>query len=168
MLLQPYGRAYVSYKYHTNDRQTKLWFPLINLLLSKKILQLDRIELGRLIRWITGHNFLRRHQNLLDPDNYVTDLCRLCGTCPETAEHILTQCVTLDHTRKHCMNVPYMEPPYKWSLEGLRNLLSLIADKMEASTGVSNLDIFDKDGAIRTVFLDSTAQVPRDSSSDIE
>lgn len=76
-------------------RQTKIWFPIPDLKKSKQIMKLDRITLGRLIRWITGHVFLRRHQHIIDPWNFTDPFCRMCQLDTETPDHIITSCPRL-------------------------------------------------------------------------
>jgi hypothetical protein len=70
--------------------QTKIFFPKPDPLKSKHILQLDRDTLGRLFRWISGHNFLLRHSNLLQPVHFPNPLCRLCNFEPETSSHLMS------------------------------------------------------------------------------
>ena len=50
-------------------RQTKSWFPEVNLGASKTLLTENRISYSRAIRWITGHNFLRRHRYVVNQDD---------------------------------------------------------------------------------------------------
>ncbi len=122
-------------------RQTKLWFPEVNLALSRKIISLDRETLGRFIRWLTGHNFLRRHQNLLDPDTYPSRTCRLCYQEPETAEHVIADCITLDPTRRMHFSRSHLTKPYKWNFEEMKNFLATIAEVMEKEDHMGPISI---------------------------
>ena len=138
-------------------RQTKLWFPEAKPGISRFLLKQTREDLGRLIRWFTGHNFLRRHQNLLDPDSYTSRICRLCYTEPETAEHIVADCVTLDHTRRFFMGTPSLTKPYEWDISKLHAFLAYIGDKLEDSGPISAIQIVQRDDSWGEVFIDSTA-----------
>ena len=55
-------------------RQTKIWFPSLNIKCSNILTGLPRLELGLVIQMITGHNRLNRHENLCNPD--VSPTCR--------------------------------------------------------------------------------------------
>lgn len=113
-------------------RQTKIWFPEPDTKKSKAILALDRLAIGRLIRWYTGHNFTRRHQHIIDPDLYQTNVCRLCLHGVESAEHLLTDCPILEHSRNYYLlfnqldtildiNPQYLADFIKDVLEGLED-----------------------------------------------
>ena len=62
-------------------RQTKIWFPEPSFRKSRKILALPREEF-RVVRWLTGHAFLRLH-------NF-------------RADHIMLKCVRLRLLRAEC------------------------------------------------------------------
>ena len=75
-------------------RQTKLWYPLgVKTGVSRYLLKLPRQELGLTIQFLTGHGFMRRHQNIIDP--YVDLTCRLCGAGDESPEHLWHECLGL-------------------------------------------------------------------------
>lgn len=112
-------------------RQTKIWFPSPDLAKSQLIMTHDRITLGKLIRWLTGHNFLRRHQHLINPDTYESAKCRLCYTSDETAAHLLLECPILNSTRNHFLHHRRPQPPIKWDVPSLKNFIDYIADTME-------------------------------------
>ena len=57
--------------------QTKIWFPFLREDRSPLIGRLSRIDLGLLIQFITGHNYLRRHRKVMGEGNDTS--CRLCG-----------------------------------------------------------------------------------------
>ena len=144
-------------------RQTKLWFPEVNLEKSRKIISLDRERLGPFIRWITGHNYLRRHQNLLEPDIYTSRTCRLCHQEPETAEHLIADCVFLDPTRRNFFNRPHLSKPYEWTFEEMSTFLSCIAEQMEQDGEMSSARIIGPNNEDMEIFIDSI--IPNDFAS---
>ena len=60
---------------------------------AKKILQLPRLKMKRLVEIITGHNNLSYFQFKIDPD--VNPLCRFCEEANETFHHFITDCPRL-------------------------------------------------------------------------
>ena len=70
-------------------RQTKLFYPVINPKKSKEVLKQNRKELSKYVRFITGHNFLNRHNLLVNPALDTSKLCRNCGEEEETGDHII-------------------------------------------------------------------------------
>ena len=75
-------------------RQTKIFFPSVNLRISAKINSYPRTVFSAFVHFITGHNFLNRHVGLISLgfDDSVTGSCRYCDEDLETSEHILTSC----------------------------------------------------------------------------
>jgi ribonuclease HI len=74
-------------------RQTKKWFPQRSPAKSAELLKLNRTLYSRVVRWITGHNFLKRHMSLCQgKDEYISPYCRLCKLKRETSGHLLTTC----------------------------------------------------------------------------
>ena len=72
-------------------RQTKLWFPQgVRPGISRSIRSLPRLDLGVWIQFLTGHCWLNRHCNVIDP--YVDATCRLCGEGEESPEHLWFEC----------------------------------------------------------------------------
>jgi ribonuclease HI len=94
-------KEYVVKKWNTewanypHCRQTKLFFPTIHLGKSKKIYKCDKETFGAVVRWMTGHNGLLYHNNLINPSFYQESMCRLCNEEEETAAHLLTECPVL-------------------------------------------------------------------------
>ena len=76
-------------------RQTKIFFPEVDVAKSNHLLRLNRDHFGRAIRWLTGHCFLNRHNNLLHPTETTDPQCRLCQMDVETSSHIICQCEAL-------------------------------------------------------------------------
>ena len=73
-------------------RQTKIFFPEVNTSHSRHLIKQHREDFGRAARWLTGHCFLNRHNNLLYPTEFPISTCRLCNWKPETSSHIICEC----------------------------------------------------------------------------
>ena len=72
-------------------RQTKDFFPAIDKARSYKILTCSRSQWGKLNQLMTGHNFLRRHNNIVDSkESAICDLCDF-GYVQDT-KHIVAEC----------------------------------------------------------------------------
>ncbi len=81
----------------TECRQTKQWFPSTDKHKSHKILNLSRFLYSHMVQIITGHNFMKRHESLVqDTDD---SECRLCLEEEETSYHIFAECPALARTR---------------------------------------------------------------------
>ena len=73
-------------------RQSKLWFPEPNTDVAKSCMRLSRKNLSTVIRWTTGHCFLRYHEHLQDEANMPDPSCRLCGMKVESSFHVIAEC----------------------------------------------------------------------------
>ena len=103
-------------------RQTRIFFPSVNKGVSKKLLALDRVTLSNCVQVITGHNFLNRHNSLID--NSHNKLCRLCELEPESGSHIITDCEVLWPERADAFKQNFLDPDVpKWDVWGLVNFL---------------------------------------------
>ena len=78
-------------------RQTKYFVGIPSKVRAKLLLEIPREPLGRLIRFLTGHAFLRRHNAIVfhglnPPPGDVS--CRLCEDkySDETPHHLITEC----------------------------------------------------------------------------
>ena len=80
-------------------------------------MQLDRKQLGRFLRLVTGHNSLQVHCHRINRDEPVT--CRLCGEEQETFPHLLNTCSSLVDVRLEIFGDQSWSPPEGWSLEKL-------------------------------------------------
>ena len=74
-------------------RQTELFFHHPDKNKAKVILRLSRGYLTTFIRATTGHNFLGKHQNHIDP--YISAVCHLCKEDVETFFHFMVECPNL-------------------------------------------------------------------------
>ena len=74
--------CYISNKWqewwdhHPHCRQTKIFFLLISNKHLKELFNLQREDLGRCLRCITGHNFMLRHNNIVNPASFPNTNCR--------------------------------------------------------------------------------------------
>ena len=96
-------------------RQTKHWFPYPRPDISFKILNTQRRIYSVLVQIMTGHNYMQRHQHLIDTTNGVEGdgpVCLLCKKGEMTSEHIIGQCEELIGLRiKHFMEIE-LKPPF--------------------------------------------------------
>merc|ERR1712110_1062212 len=92
--------------------QSKLWFPEgPRLGLTYTLLSMPRASLSHMIGFITGHNFLKRHEDLIaakraekDGEDHVPDKwCDFCGGGEQTSRHILSDCDALAALRQMCL-----------------------------------------------------------------
>ena len=78
--------------YPEECRQTKQWFSHISKRRSMRILKCTRLQWGKLVQLMTGHNFLARHNYVVDNDldphcplctlDYIQDSCHFFAECP--------------------------------------------------------------------------------------
>lgn len=106
----------------------KVFFPNLRLKASEAIMKLPRDEFSRLARWVSGMNGLYSHESKIDPE-ITTDRCRLCSGLEddydeiESAEHLTFKCAKLIWTRASALGYYEIDPPYVWTVKGLRNFL---------------------------------------------
>ena len=97
-------------------RQTKLWFPSPDPVRSKTLLHLPRKDFGSVVRWVTGHCYLARHQSLI---HHNSPTCNLCQLAEETPWHLLWDCPAVPFRLKL--------PPDKWSITELRDSINALS-----------------------------------------
>ena len=81
-------------------------------------MKLSTVKLGRVIRLMSGHNWLNYFLNKLDPD--ISPLCGLCEEEDETFGHWATECQVLRTTSTEILEVATNECiliPNKWCLD---------------------------------------------------
>jgi hypothetical protein len=78
-------------------RQTKIFFPIVNKNRSRAVYQLSRQTCGRMVRYLTGHAYLKYHESLVWKTG--DDRCRFCGEAREEANHLLLTCPRLTQAR---------------------------------------------------------------------
>ena len=113
-------------------RQSKDWFPDgPRPRFAFEILHLPRPLCSQIIHFVTGHNFLKRHEALVNTAVFNKALeeeeqmghtgepleppcakCSLCGKDEETSYHIMTKCVILTHIRFAVFGREDILPPY--------------------------------------------------------
>ena len=92
---------------HKECRQTKIWFPNPDQNKFKKLIKLNRETFSTMVRWVTGHNFLKRHNAIIEPEPHDPN-CRYFGLEPETSSHLITQCEVLCHYRAEIFNTHFL------------------------------------------------------------
>ena len=107
-----------------HHRQTKIFFPEINPNKSKHLIKLTRDDFGRAARWLTGHCFLNRHNNLLNPTEFPNPKCRLCNWEQETSSHIICECEALSLVRHFYFQELFIPPAPIPIIKQLTNYLS--------------------------------------------
>ena len=75
---------------------------------------------------MTGHNFLKKHQAIINKTD--NNLCGFCedGVSKESSEHIMSHCSKFATLRQILFNDPYPQPPYtNLSFEQVVNFLKM-------------------------------------------
>jgi hypothetical protein len=97
-------------------RQTKLWFPTLNPKESKNILRLNRQDFGLIVRWLTGHCFLVRHEHIIHNED---PICNKCFIDDQTLWQLLKECPATKTIRSNI-------PPDHWTtgtiLKAIKNM----------------------------------------------
>jgi ribonuclease HI len=106
-------------------RQTKIFFPHVDLTKSKKIIKEDKSTVSTLVQVLTGHNFLNRHEGLIDRETQKT--CTFCGydDQEETASHLVTDCEVLWRERGDCFKSYFLDKlSPQWDVPSLVKFLN--------------------------------------------
>ena len=96
--------------------QTKLWFKRITPKLNPFLKKGNRLEVGKLVQFITGHCNLLKHQFRICKSS--ESKCRLCETKKETPWHLATECQRLSGTREKYFHGPILQS-FAWSYQSL-------------------------------------------------
>jgi ribonuclease HI len=104
-------------------RQTKIFFKSPCKIKSKQLLQSGREKFGKAFRWLSGHNFLRRHNNLLNRVKYPSSMCRMCGLEEETSSHVIMQCEALGQLRLKVFGKHLLTELDNWKVKNLLKFL---------------------------------------------
>ena len=106
-------------------RQTKIWFPKVDLLKSAKVVSRNRDEISGLVQILTGHNFMNRHNHVIDQDEPAE--CRLCLEDEESSWHVVAECPALALPRLQVFESHALESPPDWSVTQLSRFLRVPA-----------------------------------------
>ena len=88
-----------EWRTHKDCRQTKLFYPTQNAGKAKKVIQWNRLKVGRYVRAITGHNNLLYHLHTMY--NFISPICRFCNDANEEFYHLAYFCPALWLERQH-------------------------------------------------------------------
>ena len=81
----------------------------------------ERAAFGTLVQILTGHNFLKRHNALVDHTDDAE--CRLCLEEEETTFHVVAECDALVSARTNAFSERYLNLPLQWSTHQLASFL---------------------------------------------
>ena len=109
-----YNRWNREWKTYPDARQTKQWFPNTDRHKSKKILQLDKVQLGKTVQFLTGHNNLMRHRHI--KDKTINPTCRMCKEAEESSLHVIAKCPKLWRTRWNIFHQHQLTDTPNWTL----------------------------------------------------
>ena len=84
---------------------------------AKFVYKLARLELGRFVRLITGHNNLNNFQTRIGL--WHSKQCRFCQIDPETFIHLVHDCPCFWQQRADHFQGTYVNDDMKWSVRGL-------------------------------------------------
>ena len=82
-----------EWEVYPDARQSKIYYPKINKNKAKHTILWNKMQLGRLIRAVTGHNNLLYH--LSNMDNQISPICRFCLEENEEFQHLAMDCPAL-------------------------------------------------------------------------
>ena len=102
---------------HDIARHTKSFYLGPNPGKAKFVYKLARLELGRFVRIVTGHNNLNFFQNKIGL--HASKECRFCGEYDETFTHLSTVCPRFFTLQREVFRGGGPTPDMKWSVRGL-------------------------------------------------
>ena len=107
---------------------------------ARGILRLSRGYLTTIVRAITGHNFLGRHQNKVDPE--ISKICRFCEGEEETFYHFLTECEPLTQMRTDIFLDKPHPPDNSWSIFKLKQFIlePIIYGTLTSKSGLTAIE----------------------------
>ena len=109
---------------YPGGRMTKHFLPKPNPIQVSPLIQLDRVSLSQCTSFLTGHNDLRYHHSLRDPE--VGNTCRFCAGEAETSSHLYAECPSFSVTRFHITGSFFLPIPIEdWTHEHLFTFLKL-------------------------------------------
>ena len=106
----------------TDCRQTKLFIDGPEPKIWADIKGLRHKDVSTIIRFLTGHCFMNRHNVVIkykirgqDADYHEEAICRLCSEEEETPAHLVTTCEVLCQERLGYLYSPQLDSPPSWS-----------------------------------------------------
>ena len=106
-----WGQLFRELRKPDECRQTKLWFPRVMKSRSLRILKCNRLQWGKLMQLMTGHNYLNRHNWVIDPD-LVPD-CDICDHgYIQDSQHLMAECPLFIEQRLNLFNHRVISPPF--------------------------------------------------------
>ena len=100
-------------RYPEECRQTKQWWPTVDKKRSQQMLALKRRQWGIMVQFMTGHNHMGRHNNIVDANE--DPECKLCNHgYPQTTAHIIGECLNphLTQIRVNLFGRRQISPPF--------------------------------------------------------
>ena len=79
-----------------------------------------------IVQLCSGHNYMKRHQHIIDTANKVKSegpVCTLCNEGEMTSQHIIGECGRLNSLRELTLGFPQLSPPFLLSKSALVNFL---------------------------------------------
>ena len=116
-----------------------VWFPVTNNSLSKTLMRTSRHQFGQIVQLVTGHNFLRYHQNLINND--INPLCRMCCEADETSYHIVCKCPAFWKLKADVFKTYETINNLEWSVRQVLKLVSnpQLSSLLEGENEPSNI-----------------------------
>ena len=93
-----YKRWELQWSEYNGARMAKLFYSKPNAIQAQYVLKLNRMELSRFLRLISGHNGLFYFRSKIDKD--INPECRFCLQSDETFYHLVTDCPAFLESRK--------------------------------------------------------------------
>ena len=112
-------------------RQTRHFFPTIDVKLSKQIISCGRRTMSALVQFLTGHNFMRRHESIIyqgynDPEGLA--YCNFCEQdLDQSSYHIFAECETFADHRQRWFGARELSLPFDVLLT-VGNILGFLRD----------------------------------------
>ena len=107
---------------------------------AKGILRLSRGYLTTFIRATTGHNFLCKHQNHIDP--YISAVYRFCEEEVETIFHFMVECPKLRELQRDIFLDKQHTDDNSWSINKVKTfiLAPIIYHTLMSKAGLSEIE----------------------------
>ena len=120
------------------------FFPKIDKSLSNNITKCRRTVFSAVTQLITGHNFLARHEALVNTDNEedyeAFAECQYCNNGEETSFHILAECDAFALARMSIWGTDTLEAPFNF-LKNIDIIAFLRTTKIEAFINILDYEL---------------------------